>query len=195
MNNRNVTAGVALIVACLLWAWAFGWFEGGKAYSNDPKVAELEKVAEESASKLDQMSQAQLREQGAAFGKRMEGLTPDQRSAVMESVLPIWISFGARRFEQDYDKFMAMSPEEQRKELDKRIDEMEARSKGGGGGGGGRGGPRDMDPKRAETMRKKMLDWTTPGQRAKFEHGMELMNERREQRGLAPMPARGGGFF
>jgi Spy/CpxP family protein refolding chaperone len=52
-----------------------------------------------------------------------------------------------------------------------------------------------MDPKRAEAMRKKMLDWTTPEQRAKFEHGMELMNERREQRGLPPMPARGGGFF
>jgi hypothetical protein len=200
MNNRNVTAGVALVVACLIWAWAFGWFEGGKAYSDDPKVAELEKMVEESAPKIEQMSEDERRAQGDAFRQRMEGLTPEQRMAVFESSMPIWIPIMSRQFEQRYDKFIAMSPEEQRKELDKRIDEMESRGGPGNGGGGangkgGRGGPPDMDPKRAETMRKKMLDWTTPEQRAKFEHGIQLLNDRRKERGLPPMPGRGGGFF
>jgi hypothetical protein len=195
MSNRNATAGVALVVACLIWAWAFGWFEGGKAYNDDPVVAELEKLRDENVPKMESMSEDQRRAEGEAFRKRMEGLSEQQRMAFFESSMPVFVPMMARQFEQRYDKFMAMSPEEQRKELDKRIDEMEARGQGGPGGGGGRGGPRNMDPKRAETMRKKMLDWTTPEQRAKFERGMELMNERREQRGLAPMPGPGGGFF
>jgi hypothetical protein len=193
MNNRNVTAGVALVVACLIWAWAFGWFEGGKAYSEDPKVAELEKLRDANVPKMASMSDDQRRAEGDAFRKRMEGLSEQQRMAFFESSMPVFVPMMAQQFEQRYDRFVAMSPEEQKKELDKRIDEMEAR--GGKGGPGGRGGPPNMDPKRAEAMRKKMLDWTTPEQRAKFEHGMELMNERREQRGLPPMPARGGGFF
>ena len=40
-----------------------------------------------------------------------------------------------------------------------------------------------------------MLDWTTPDQRAKFENGIRLMNDRMQQRGFDPLPAPGGGFF
>ena len=194
MNNRNVTAAVALVFACLVWAWAFGWFEGGRKYNDDPEVAKLEKLMEQTAPKMEQLSRDEQREQRRAFEKQMEGLTEEQRLAVFESSLPFWMPMAARRFEQEYDKFMALSAEEQRKELDKRIDQMEARG-GPGNGGGGRGGPPNIDPKRADAIRKKMLDWTTPEQRAKFEHGIQLVNKRREQRGLPPMPGPGGGFF
>jgi hypothetical protein len=194
MNNRNLTAVAALIVACLVWAWAFGWFEGGKAYSDDPQVAELQKQIEENAPKFQQLPRDEQRSQGEAFRQRMEGMTEEQRLMVMESAMAIWIPMAAKQFEQRYDQFMAMSPEEQRKELDKRIDEMEARG-GPGGRGGGRGGRPDIDPKRADAMRKKMLDWTTPDQRAKFENGIQRLNNRRKERGLPPMPGPGGGFF
>jgi hypothetical protein len=194
MNHRNLTAVAALVVACLVWAWAFGWFEGGKAYSDDPQVAELQKQIEENAPTFQQLPREEQRAQGEAFRKQMEGLTDQQRWDVMESAMAIWIPMAARQFEQRYDQFVAKSPEEQRKELDKRIDEMEARG-GQGGQGGGRGGPPNIDPKRADAIRKKMLDWTTPEQRAKFEHGIQLLNQRREQRGLPPMPGPGGGFF
>jgi hypothetical protein len=196
MNNRNVTAAVALIAACLVWAWAFGWFEGGKKYSEDPVVAELEKQRDENLPKLESMSEDQRRAQRDGFRKQMEGLTEEQRMAFFESSMPIFVPMMARQFEQRYEQFVAMSPEEQRKELDKRIDEMEARgAPQGAGAGGGRGGPPNIDSKRADAFRKKMLDWTTPEQRAKFEHGIQLMNERREQRGLPPMAGPGGGFF
>jgi hypothetical protein len=193
MNNRNYAAIGALVAACLIWAWALGWFEGGKAYSDDPQVAELQKLVADNAPKFEQLSQEERRTQGDAFRKRMEGLSDEQRMAVMESAMAIWIPIAARRFEQEYDKFMAMSPDEQRQELDKRINDMEKR--GGAGQGNGRGGPPNMDPKRVESFRKKMLDWTTPEQRAKFENGMQIFNNRRQQRGLPPIGGPGGGFF
>jgi hypothetical protein len=193
MNNRTIAATVSLIAACLIWAWAFGWFEGGKAYSDDPKVAELERLRDENVPKMGSMTEQERRAQGEGFRKQMEGLNEQQRMAFFESSMPIFVPMMAQQFANRYDEFMAKSPEEQRKELDKRIDEMEAR--GGPGGGGGRGDRPTMDSKRAEAMRKKMLDWTTPEQRAKFEHGIQLLNERREERGLPPMPGPGGGFF
>jgi hypothetical protein len=112
--------------------------------------------------------------------------------------MPIFVPMMARQFEKRYDEFMKLSPEEQRKELDKRIDEMKARGGAGGPGGGSgrRGGPRNIDPKKAEQFRKKMLDWTTPEQRAKFENGIGAMNDRLKERGMDPLPpGPGGGMF
>ncbi len=198
--NRNAVVGVAtLIVAVLLWGWNFGWFSG-KVYSDDPLVAKLEKERDQAFAKLPQMSDEQRREQRQALEKKANLLSPEQRMALFESSMPLIIPMAAKRFEAEYDKFMAMSPEEQRKELDKRINEMKARGgpgePGGGGGNGGRRGPPNIDPKKAEQIRKKMLDWTTPEQRAKFENGINLMNGRLKERGMDPLPpGPGGGFF
>jgi hypothetical protein len=196
--NRNATFGVlALVVGVLLWGLIFGWFNG-KQYNDDPVVAELEKLRDENVPKLNQLSEAERRSQREAFGERMKGLTEQQRMAFFESSMPIFVPMMARQFEQRYDEFMTKSPEEQRKELDKRIDEMKARGGPGGpgGAGGGRRGPPNMDPKKAEQFRKKMLDWTTPEQRAKFENGIDLMNTRLKERGMDPLPpGPGGGFF
>ncbi|HEX6963454.1 MAG TPA: hypothetical protein VF175_16420 [Lacipirellula sp.] len=195
MNNRNVAAAAALIAACLAWAWAFGWFEAGKSYSDDPVVAKLEKQRDAAVPKLQTMSEDERRAQRDTFRKQMEGLTEEQRMAFFESSMPIFVPMMARQFEQRYDQFMALSPEEQQKELDQRIDEMEARGRGADGSRGDRGGRPDIDPKRADAIRKKMLDWTTPEQRAKFEHGIQLLNDRRKERGLPPLSGRNGGFF
>jgi hypothetical protein len=193
--NRNAAYGLlALVVGVVLWGLVFGWFKG-KEYNDDPVVAELEKLRDENVPKLAQMSRDEQRAQREAFGERMKGLSEAQRMAFFESSMPVFVPMMARQFEQRYDEFMEMSPEEQRKELDKRIDEMEARG-GAGGQGGGRRGPPNIDPKKAEQIRKKMLDWTTPEQRAKFENGMNRMNDRRKERGLPPMPpGPGGGVF
>jgi hypothetical protein len=192
MDNQNIKRIAALLVACLIWAWAFGWFESGQAkYSDDPAIAALEKERDVVFAKMPEMTEDQRREQGRALQQKASGLTADQRMALFESSMPILVPMFMNRFESEYDKYMEMSPEEQRKELDKRIDEMESRA--ASGNGGGRGGPRNMDPKKAESIRKKLLDWTTPQQRAKFENGMQIMNNRRKERGLAPMPR--PGFF
>jgi hypothetical protein len=191
MNNRNVVGLTTLGVTCLLWAWALGWFSGAK-YSDDPQVAELQKLVHEKAPKLNQMSDAQKRAGRDDFRKRMQGLSPEQRQAVMEGIMPVMVPLMAKQFENRYDEFMKKSPEDQRKELDKQIDRMEANKPSGGPPGG----LQNVDPKKVEAFRKKMLDWTTPEQRAKFENGVRMFNDRRMQRGLAPInpPGRGGAF-
>ena len=52
-----------------------------------------------------------------------------------------------------------------------------------------------MDPKKMDEFRKKMLDYTTPEQRAKFESGIQMFNDRRKARGLEPVGPPGGRPF
>ncbi|MBL9162501.1 MAG: hypothetical protein JNL18_07220 [Planctomycetaceae bacterium] len=194
MKKSEVCGIVGVAMLAVLVAWFYGWFDG-KAYSDDPQVAALEKERDANVDKLANMPEAQRRTQGEAFRKQMEGLSPDQRAAFMESSMAVFVPLMARQFEKNYDEFMAKSPEEQRRELDKRIDEMEARGGQGGPGGPGRGGPPNMDPKKMDEFRKKMLDYTTPEQRAKFENGIQIFNDRRKERGLPPVGPPGGRPF
>jgi hypothetical protein len=184
-KRYGITAVVILVFAALAW----NWFDAGQ-YSDDPAVAELERLRDANVAKGEppQAFRDDMR-------SKMEGLSPEQRQAFFESSMPIFIPMMAKRFEADYDKMMAMTPEEQRAEMDKRIDEMEARGGGPPGGGPGGGGRPQMDPKKMDEFRKKMLGWTTPEQRSKFENGMKMFNERRKERGLQPLPPFGGGGF
>ena len=190
MKKSEIFGIAAVAMLAILVAWFYGWFDG-KNYSDDPQVAALDKERDANADKFMNMPEDQRRTAGEAFRKQMEGLTPDQRQAFIESSMAVFVPIMAKQFEKRYDEFMAMSPEEQRRELDKRIDEMEAR---GGQGGPGRGGPPNMDPKKMDEFRKKMLDYTTPEQRAKFENGVNMFNERRKQRGLPPVGPGGRSF-
>jgi hypothetical protein len=191
MQHNRKLYGITALAVLIFAAWAWNWFDAGQ-YSDDPAVAELERLRDANIGK--DLSRDEQRAQREDFGKRMSGLSEEQRMAFFESSMPIWIPMMSKRFEADYDRMMAMTPEEQRAEMDKRIDEMEARGGQGGGPGGGGGRPQ-MDPKKMDEFRKKMLDWTTPEQRSKFENGMKMFNERRKERGLQPMPPFGGGGF
>jgi hypothetical protein len=192
MQDNRKLYGITALAVLIFAAWAWNWFDAGQ-YSDDPAVAELERLRDANIGK--DLSRDEQRAQREDFGKRMSGLSEEQRMAFFESSMPIWIPMMSKRFEQDYDKLMAMTPEEQRKEMDKRIDEMEARGGPPGGGPGGGGGRPQMDPKKMDEFRKKMLDWTTPEQRSKFENGMKMFNDRRKERGLQPLPPFGGGGF
>lgn len=197
MKKSEIVGIVGVACLALLVAWFYGWFDG-KAYSDDPQVAALEKLRDENAPKLESLPEDQRRVQGEAFRKQMEGLSQEQRMKFFESSMAVFVPLMARQFEKNYDEFVAKSPEEQRRELDKRIDEMEKRGGQGGPGGpggGGRGGPANMDPKKADEFRKRMLDYTTPEQRAKFEKGIEMFNQRRKERGLSPVGPPGGRPF
>ncbi len=191
MDKNKILCGATAVIVLLIAAWMWGWFDS-KDYSSDPKVAELERFRDENVAKMQGGSPDDFREQRHAIRDQMAGLTEAQRAEFFESSMPIFVPLMAKRFEQEYDKFMEKSPAEQRKELDKRIDEMQARG-GGPGGPGGSGGRPPIDPKRMSEIGKKMLDWTTPEQRSKFENGMRMMNERRQERGLQPLPPFGGG--
>ncbi len=194
MDKNKIMYGATAVVVLLFAAWAWGWFDS-KEYSSDPKVAELQQIRDENVAKMQGGSPDAFRDQRNAMREQMAGLSEAQRAEFFESSMPIFMPMMAKRFEEEYDKYMEMTPEEQRKALDKRIDEMEARGGGPGGPGGPGGGRPPMDPKRMSEIGKKMLDWTTPEQRSKFENGMRMMNDRRKERGLQPMPPFGGGGF
>jgi hypothetical protein len=154
----------------------------------DPIVAEVKELAAQPQSKdNDNAMRDMMRE-------RMQGLSEEQRMAMFEKMAPIFIPLMAARFEQEYDKFMAMSEEERNKELDKRIAEMKRRGGTPAGGRGGGGRAPNIDPKLDE-FRKKMLDWVTPDQRGKFQNGMKMFNDRLQSQGMQPVGPPGGGFF
>lgn len=189
MNGKSWTLGGVVLVLLLTLAWQRGWFE-----REAPEIAELKAIAAQPATE----------ERGKAvretIREQMQAIPTDEgRRSYFESAAPVLIPLMAMQFEAQYDQFMKLSPEEQRKELDKRIDEMEARMKSrpapgaspAGAGGGERRPP--MDPKRADEIQKKMIAHTTPQQRAKFEDGMRRVNERRKERGLDPLPPFGRG--
>lgn len=171
-RKQSLGSGAGALVVALLLAWQLGWFS-----SEDKFVAELKTLAAAPPSDDTRNAMRDL------MRSRFEGTTPEQRQAMFEQMAPVFMPMIFQRFESEYDRFMAMSPQERNKELDRRIDEMEKRNPGGRGAPfGGNASPAQVD-----SFRKKMLDWTTPDQRAKFEDGMRMMNDRRKQRGLQPM--------
>ena len=116
MNRKWIEGGVALVLLLLVGAWWLGWF-----HREDPLVAEVKELAAQPQSKdNDKAMRDMMRE-------RMQGLSEEQRMAMFEKMAPIFMPLMAARFEQEYDKFMAMSEEERNKELDKRIAEMTRR--------------------------------------------------------------------
>ena len=199
MRRTKWIAGVVAVLALMALAgWSFGWFA-----REDAAVAQVRELAAQPQSKEN--DEAIRKVVGGSMGD-MKDLTPEQRFERFEQWAPVLIPIMSARFEAEYDEFMAKSPEEQRRELDKRIDEMQRRQAaggrpgrgpggGGGGGGGGRGGPPNIDPKKMGEFQKKMLAWTTPEQRAKWDNGIQLFRNRMVERGLTPPPMPGGGFF
>lgn len=183
MNKRWTLGGLLAVAALFLAAWLLGWFD-----RKDPVIAELEKVRDADFARQEEMTEEERRESREKFGERMRGLSEEQRRAFFESSMPVFM----KMFETQIDRFLEMPPEEQKKEMDKRIDDMKARGQGGPGGGPGGNGPRPS-PQQIDEFRKKMLDWTTPEQRAKFDNAFQKFNDRLQERGMNPMP--GGGFF
>lgn len=177
-RRQKAFAGVAALVGCLLVAWYLGLFQREEQF-----VAELKTLAAEKPSQENRDAVRDL------MRKQFDGVPQEQRAAMFEQLAPIFIPLMAKRFEQEYDRFMALPAAEQQKELDKRIDEMEKRRKSGQGPPGPGGGGNGQRPSAAQidAFRKKMLDWTTPDQRSKFENGMAMLNNRRQERGLPPL--------
>lgn len=183
MAKKIIGGGAAAILLLLLGAWWMGWF----AEPEDPLIAKMREFA---AAPSEQRDDPAAREQ---FRERMQGMSEEQRAALFEKMMPIFIPMMMTRFTAEYDKFMALSPEDRNRELDKRIDEMQQRG-GPGGPGSGSGRP-NMDPKRMAEFQKKALAWTTPEQRAKMDNGMQMLANRMKERGMTPPQFPGGGFF
>jgi len=192
MDKKKTAIGAVMLALVVGAGWALGFFD-----TTDPQVAELQKLREETFDRMDQMSDEERRSQFQEFRQRVEGLSEDQRREFRES--------GREGFQQmmvqRMDQFFAMTPKEQTKRLDELIDRTEEwranRDQAGGGGSGwgrGGGGRGNMTPAQRDQRSKERLDRSTPEMRAKIDRFVDIMNERREQRGLEPID-RGRGMF
>jgi hypothetical protein len=190
MDKRWIGGAAVLLVLLAASAWGMGLF--GPA--EDPLVTQTRELVETPQEEQTREQQTAVRD---AWQDRFKGLNEEQRAAMFEKMAPIFMPIMMRQFEAQYDKFAAMTPEEQKAELDKRIDEMQKRMAAGGGNQGGPRGPGgpQMDPAKAAEFQKKMLAWTTPDQRAKFQNGMMMFANRMKERGITPPQMPGGGFF
>jgi len=184
MNKRTIVGGVIGVGLLVAAAWSFGWIEG-----KDPVVAELEQMRDESVARHDQMTDAEKKASRKEMGERVRELPEEQRRKFFESSMPIFMKMAEARL----DTFLEMTPEEQRAELDKKIDRMLSRQENSSERGERDKKWRGKSDKEVDAWRKKMLDWTTPEQRAKFEIAVQKYRDRLEERGIDD--PKGGRFF
>ncbi|MGI9427884.1 MAG: hypothetical protein ACR2NM_04455 [Bythopirellula sp.] len=178
MNKKHAVAAGLILALLAGVGWAL--FSG-----EDQAVIEAKQQRNELFEKIDTLSPEQRRAEFDALRESAQNLSEDQRRELRR---------GGRQFMmQRVDRLLAMSAAERNQELDRMIDRMEERRQnrdaGDGGPRGDRGG--DMSPAERDQRRKQRLDRTSPQMRAKMDQMKDLMNQRREERGLEPLP--GGG--
>ncbi|MEM8865882.1 MAG: hypothetical protein AAGF31_10100 [Planctomycetota bacterium] len=191
---------VALLAAA---AWGFGLFGG--------EDGEVEAIRQQMAnrSELSEADQQAVRD-------RIRNLSDNQRQQLFRPMMQA----GFDRMRQRYNDLLAMPDDQRRAELDRMIDQMEDRrrewearraereanrgagggeGRGAGGGEGGRRGFSQMSEAERDQRRKGMLDRTSPEMRATVTSMMNMVNDRREERGMEPLSSpralfAGGGF-
>ncbi len=181
MKKKHVLAAAVILMLLAGIGWAL--FSG-----EDAKVAEAKKMRDEMFQNIENIPPEERRAQFELLREKTRDLTESQRREFGQ---------GMRQFMlQRVDRLLALPPAEQRAELDKWIDRMEDRNKnreaGGGRGDRGRGG--DMSSAERDQRRKERLDRSSPMMRAKMDTMKDLINERREERGLEPIEGPGGMF-
>jgi TolA-binding protein len=180
---------IAVTVATLLLIVGVGWaasFLGDR----DPKLAELEQMRDERFKQAAEMSDEQRQAQREQFREKIHDLSDDQRRQFFEKSRGQFQQFAMQRM----NEFFAKSPEQQRESLDKMIDRMEEHRQGRearGDGPRGGGNPRaNRTPQARDQRRKERLDRSTPEMRSMRDTFRDLLNQRRQERGLEPIQGR-----
>lgn len=197
--SRNKKTLVALVAVILLAGAAWAFLPSGP----DPQLVKVQQLQEKL---FDPNSKIPAEERRQAFGElreEAEKLTPEQREELMREN-PM-----ARRMRETVVAYFDLPEKDRKAALDEQIDQMERfrkqreqergnRPAGGGPPGGGppggfRGG--NMDQTQRNELRKKMLDQTSPQERAMFSEYFQQMNNRRKERGMPTFGGPGGGPF
>lgn len=177
MERKHLVGATLILLLLAGVGWAL--FSG-----EDAELVEMKQMRDDMLQNMEKMSEEDRRASRDEFRQRAESLTEDQRRE---------LGRGFRQFMmQRVDNLLAMPREQQVAELDKWIDRMEERRQNRGDGEGrerggreGRGG--DMSPAQRDQRRKERLDRSTPEMRAKMDAMKDLINDRREERGLEPI--------
>jgi hypothetical protein len=199
-------ASIALVAAT-----ALGWWLGWLGRAEDPRVTTIKSLQQELAAKYppDQGPQnvAEAAERVAAITTvmtRIAALPEELRPQAMEPGRRIMM----RSMEVKIDGYFALPPQERDAYLDGEIRQMEFMRKafeagqsvmnavglggkpGESNAGGGPPWMRAGSEADRNAWRKRMLDGTSPEQRAKFGEYFSAMQRRREKLGLPPMGPR-----
>jgi hypothetical protein len=195
--KKKILAATALLLLLAGLGWAF--LPSGL----DPQIA---RVTELQQKLFSEQSQTKPEERRAAFGElrqEFEKLTPEQREKLMRDNPPPFV----RQFQKNIRDFFDLPADQRKAALDRQINEMESRRKQmterfskaggppgggfgfGGGGPGGPGGNRGaMNPEARQAMTRRMLDRTTPEDRAMMGEYMRQVQDRRRERGMPALP-------
>jgi hypothetical protein len=208
MNKKHWSIA-AVVVLMLLFgaAWAMGMFHSDEAALNALKAKAATLMGEEG----QKLTPEQRRKGWEELRAEAEKLPPEQRRLAMQAGRQQF----QQRMNDHIAEFFKLPKEKQLAALDKDIKRMEewqkarerrrgqrngkgrdrgnSGSNAGGASGamanasGGQGGPRRGGRTEAQRneRRKRMLDNTTPEQRAQFREYRRMMAERRKQLGLA----------
>jgi hypothetical protein len=197
MNRTKKTALAVVIVLLLCVALGFA-YRGGYLWetAEQKQVDELKRQAAENLAK--EKSMAERFQDFGAMQKQLASLPEQYRRQVQDSMRSMF----RRDMERRIDEYFAMDRQDRRKELDKRIAEMEQMRKsfeqrssaggangptGGPSGGGGPPGPPRGGFGGGGPGLSRMLDNTRPEFRAKMSAFMHDMEKRRNELGLPPM--------
>jgi hypothetical protein len=150
----------------------------GGDYSNDPKVAALEFLRDQKFSNSDTMTAAQINEASQDLKKKAEGLSAEQQRKLWASSMPTIMPTMMKQAEKDIDRFLDLSPQEQQREMDKKINEELNNHKSNK-----TSSKPQLSPAEFSEFLKRMLDWTTPEQRAKFDTVKKMYQDRKQNRG------------
>jgi hypothetical protein len=188
MNKNWLTLSIIVLVLIVGVGWAAGFFD------SDPQVAELQQFRDEALKRADDMPEEERRAQFEGFRKKVRELSDEQRHKFFESSRSQFQQFAMKRM----NNFFAKSPEEQQQSLDQMIDRMEEwrqqRADNGNGDRGDRGNRGNMSPQQQDQRRKQGLDRTTPEMRANMDRFRDMLNDRRQERGLDPIQGGRGRF-
>jgi hypothetical protein len=200
-----------LAIVALFVAWLMGWL----TFATDPRVAEILTMQEEArAAFTANGGPTTIAEAGAAFAAMRR--IRDKVEALPENLRPQVERSGGSMFRNAMrariDSYFATPPAERQATLDRHIDQEEmlrkasdlARAVTGGGrdGNGGREGSGERgdrsapgggsNPPRTDesrsNWRKRIIDRTTPEQRARYVEYRRAVEQRRGERGLPSWP-------
>lgn len=188
-KNKKTVLALLIVVGLAGVVWAM------LPPGPDPQMVKVQQLQEKLFNPDGKLSDEQRREAFGELRQEADKLSEDQRMTLMREN-PM-----AKRMQQTVVSYFDLPEKERKAALDKDIDRMETfrkemekrRASGGGSPGppGGFGNRGNMDAGQRDQMRKRMLDNTSPTERAMFSEYFKDMESRRKERGLPPM---GGPF-
>jgi hypothetical protein len=206
-RGRWIAAALALALIAAFGIW---WWGGALARREDPRVAEVRAMHEEMAVKFPPGKPIRSPDEAVARVTAMQAVIQKVQSLPPQLRGPAMMS-GAKTFrasiDAKVDEFFTLPANRRAAFLDVEINQMEMmRSAFGAEGSPPSGGPApgaaagnssdrrppfpplNLSESEAASMRKNMLDETSPERRARMEEFIAAMQNRRSERGLPAFP-------